>query len=76
MQPLLWHSCCLFHLEVYPPTDCGVNITMPVADILRDETDNNYAKAKAAFTSLSKKGAYYEATKTVRVSFPGRRREC
>lgn len=38
------------------PTDCGVNITMPVADILRDETDNNYAKAKAAFTSLSKKG--------------------
>lgn len=42
------------------PTDCGVNITMPVADILRDETDNNYAKAKAAFTSLSKKGAEYE----------------
>ena len=42
------------------PTDCGVNITMPVSDILRDETDNNYSKAKAAFTSLSKKGAEYE----------------
>ena len=42
------------------PTDCGVNITMPVSDILRDETDTNYTKAKRAFTSLSKKGAEYE----------------
>ena len=48
------------HMHKIEPTDCGVNITMPVADILRDETDNNYAKAKAAFTSLSKKGAEYE----------------
>lgn len=48
------------HMHKIEPTDCGVNITMPVADILRDETDNNYAKAKSAFTSLSKKGAEYE----------------
>ncbi|MCS2272894.1 replication initiation protein [Bacteroides fragilis] len=41
----------------------GVNITMPVASILRDEDDHNYAKAKAAFTSLSKKGAEYEDDK-------------
>ena len=45
------------------PSDCGVNITMPVASILRDEDDHNYAKAKAAFTSLSKKGAEYEDDK-------------
>ena len=36
---------------------------MPVASILRDEDDHNYAKAKAAFTSLSKKGAEYEDDK-------------
>ena len=51
------------HMHKIEPSDCGVNITMPVADILRDETDNNYAKAKAAFTSLSKKGAEYEDRK-------------
>ncbi|MCS3251356.1 replication initiation protein [Bacteroides fragilis] len=31
--------------------------------MLRDEDDHNYAKAKAAFTSLSKKGAEYEDDK-------------
>ena len=48
------------HMHKVEPTNCGVNITMPVADILRDEDDHNYTKAKAAFTSLSKKGATYE----------------
>lgn len=43
------------HMHKIEPSDCGVNITMPVASILRDEDDHNYAKAKAAFTSLSKK---------------------
>ncbi|MBV3389406.1 replication initiation protein, partial [Prevotella copri] len=38
------------------PSECGVNVTMPVADILKDETDNNYAKAKKAFKDLSEKG--------------------
>jgi hypothetical protein len=51
------------HMRKIEPSDCGVNITMPVADILRDEDDHNYAKAKAAFTSLSKKGAEYEDDK-------------
>lgn len=51
------------NLRKIEPSDCGMNITMPVADILRDENDHNYAKAKAAFTSLSKKGAEYEDDK-------------
>lgn len=51
------------HMHKIEPSDCGVNITMPVASILRDEDDHNYAKAKAAFTSLSKKGAEYEDDK-------------
>lgn len=51
------------HLHKIEPTDCGVNITMPVASILRDDDDHNYAKAKAAFTSLAKKGAEYEDDK-------------
>lgn len=51
------------HMHKIEPSDCGVNITMPVADILRDEEDHNYAKAKAAFISLSKKGAEYEDEK-------------
>lgn len=51
------------HMHKIEPSDCGVNITMPVASILRDEDDHNYTKAKAAFTSLSKKGAEYEDDK-------------
>ena len=51
------------NLRKIEPSDCGMNITMPVADILRDENDHNYAKAKAAFISLSKKGAEYEDDK-------------
>ena len=46
------------------PSECGVNVTMPVADILKDETDNNYAKAKKAFKDLSEKGIEYEDSKT------------
>lgn len=42
------------------PSDCGVNVTMPVADILKDETDNNYEIAKKSFKSLATKGIEYE----------------
>lgn len=46
------------------PDECGVNVTMPVADILRDETDKNYTKAKAAFKKLAEKGIEYEDSET------------
>ncbi len=45
------------------PSDCRVKMTMPVASIMRDEDDHNYAKAKPALTSLSKKGPEYEDDK-------------
>lgn len=38
----------------------GRDITMPVKDILKDEKDENYTKAKSAFSSLQKKTAVYE----------------
>lgn len=46
------------------PSECGVNITMHVADILKDETDKNYSKAKAAFKKLAEKGIEYEDSDT------------
>lgn len=42
------------------PTMEGMDVTMPVADILRNEEDKNYEKAKGAFKSLAKKGMEYE----------------
>ena len=38
------------------PTLFGREITMPVADILRNEKDQNYTIAKKAFRSLAQKG--------------------
>lgn len=38
----------------------GRDITMPIKDILKDEKDENYTKAKSAFSSLQKKTAVYE----------------
>ena len=46
------------------PSGCGVNITMPVSDILRDENDNNYEIAKRAFKKLAKRGLEYEDSNT------------
>lgn len=45
------------------PTLFGREITMPVADILRNEKDQNYTIAKKAFRSLAKKGVEYEDDK-------------
>jgi hypothetical protein len=45
------------------PTLFGREITMPVADILRDEKDQNYTIAKKAFRSLAQKGVEYEDDK-------------
>ena len=42
------------------PTLFGREITMPVADILRNEKDQNYTIAKKAFRSLTQKGVEYE----------------
>jgi hypothetical protein len=42
------------------PTLFGREITMPVADILKDEDDKNYDKAKRAFRTLSQKHIEYE----------------
>lgn len=42
------------------PTIFGREITMPVADILRNEKDQNYTIAKKAFRSLAQKGVEYE----------------
>lgn len=52
------------HLYKVEPSDCGVNVTMPVADILKDETDKNYKKAIAAFKGLAEKGIEYEDENT------------
>lgn len=41
----------------------GREITMPVADILRDQKDQNYTIAKKAFKSLAQKGVEYEDEK-------------
>jgi hypothetical protein len=41
----------------------GREITMPVADILKDEKDNNYEIAKRAFSRLSSKFIEYEDEK-------------
>lgn len=41
----------------------GREITMPVKDILKDEKDENYTKAKTAFSSLQKKTIVYEDNK-------------
>lgn len=46
------------------PSNCGVNITMPVADILKDETDKNYTKAIAAFKGLVEKTIEYSDKET------------
>ena len=45
------------------PTLFGREITMPVADILRTEKDQNYTIAKKAFRSLAQKGVEYEDDK-------------
>lgn len=45
------------------PTLFGRDITMPVADILRNEKDQNYTIAKKAFRSLAQKGVEYEDDK-------------
>ena len=45
------------------PTLFGREIMMPVADILRDENDQNYTIAKKAFRSLAQKGVEYEDDK-------------
>lgn len=42
------------------PTLFGREIKMPVADILRNEKDQNYTIAKKAFRSLAQKGVEYE----------------
>lgn len=41
----------------------GRELTMPVTDILKNERDENYTKAKAAFSSLQKKTVVYEDEK-------------
>lgn len=48
------------HLHKITPTLFGREITMPVADILRNEKDQNYTIAKKAFRSLAQKGVEYE----------------
>nr|WP_031942533.1 replication initiation protein [Xylanibacter ruminicola]CAC38003.1 replication protein [Xylanibacter ruminicola] len=48
------------HLHKIEPTLFGREITMPVSDILKNETDKNYKKAKEAFGSLSQKHIEYE----------------
>lgn len=48
------------NLHKIEPTIFGREITMPVADILKDEDDKNYDKAKRAFRSLSLKHIEYE----------------
>ena len=45
------------------PTLFGREITMPVADILRNEKDQNYTIAKKAFRSFAQKGVEYEDDK-------------
>ena len=45
------------------PTLFAREITMPVADILRNEKDQNYTIAKKAFRSLAQKGVEYEDDK-------------
>ena len=52
------------HMHPVEPTECGVNITMRVADILKDEDDKNYNKAKLAFKKLAEKGIEYEDSDT------------
>lgn len=48
------------NLHKITPTLFGREITMPVADILRNEKDQNYTIAKKAFKRLAKKGIEYE----------------
>ena len=49
--------------KIEPTLFGGREITMPVADILRDERDQNYTIAKKAFKSLAQKGVEYEDEK-------------
>lgn len=51
------------NLHKIEPTLFGREITMPVADILRDQKDQNYTIAKKAFKSLASKGVEYEDDK-------------
>ena len=48
------------NLHKIEPTLFGREITMPVADILKDEGDKNYELAKKAFRMLSQKHIEYE----------------
>ena len=48
------------NLHKIEPTFFGREITMPVADILKDEGDKNYEIAKKAFRMLSQKHIEYE----------------
>lgn len=52
------------HMQKVEPSECGVNITMRVVDILKDEDDKNYNKAKLAFKKLAEKGIEYEDSNT------------
>lgn len=51
------------NLRKIEPSDCGMNITMPVADILRDENDHNYAKQRPPLLPSQRKG---QNTRTTR----------
>ena len=51
------------NLHKIEPTLFGREISMPVADILRNEKDQNYTIAKKAFRSLAQKGVEYEDDK-------------
>lgn len=51
------------HMHKIQPTFGGREITMPIADILKNEKDKNYTTAKEAFTSLACKGVEYEDDK-------------
>lgn len=48
------------HMHKIQPTLFGKDITMPVADILKNEQDQHYTLAKKAFKSLARKGIEYE----------------
>ena len=51
------------HLHKIDHSLFGRELTMPVTDILKNEKDENYTKAKAAFSSLQKKTVVYEDEK-------------
>ena len=48
------------NLHKIEPTLFGREITMPISDILKDESDKNYTIAKKSFGALSEKFIIYE----------------